>query len=340
MSSNTYSVAALAAALNVPRTTVNDWLAKYENFIDASAVGKRKVYSEQTLAVLQEVARLRDQGKTGAEIELALEQSHGVTPEITPEKGAAETAVPNPAPEPEKVNAVPDNDNQSQLPAVKKFEENAMELANFIAELRKEQVQSRKRSRLTAFMLFIVIIVLAAALAAAVHTVRMQFAERKLEAAKMQQTLEKLNSDFSSELKAQEKLRQQERLAAEQNAALLKNELIKLQQANAAEVKRLSNQLIADRKAMQKELAQQEKSLKNKSDSERKLLLEKMAKDSAEAQARLDALKNELAAANQALALLNKKLDTPPAPPAPAPASAPAAANPEQTPPAPGAAGK
>ena len=57
MGNNTYSVAALAAALNVPRTTVNDWLAKYDNFIEAVAVGKRKVYSEQTLAVLQEVAR-------------------------------------------------------------------------------------------------------------------------------------------------------------------------------------------------------------------------------------------------------------------------------------------
>ena len=45
MSNTTYSVAALAAALNVPRTTVNDWLAKYESFIDATAVGKRKVYS-------------------------------------------------------------------------------------------------------------------------------------------------------------------------------------------------------------------------------------------------------------------------------------------------------
>ena len=65
MSNATYSVAALAAALNVPRTTVNDWLAKYENFIDATAVGKRKVYSARTLTVLQEVAKLRDMGKTG-----------------------------------------------------------------------------------------------------------------------------------------------------------------------------------------------------------------------------------------------------------------------------------
>ena len=309
MSNDTYSVAALAAALNVPRTTVNDWLAKYESFIEVVAVGKRKVYSERTLAVLQEVARLRDQGKSGAEIESALEQSMGVTPEIASEKSIAEK--PTPAAVKEEVPAA-END-QTQLPAVKKFEENAMELAAFIAELRKEQVQSRKRSRLAAFMLLLVIIVLVMALGAAVKAVRMQFAERQLEAARMQQTLEKLNKDFSSELKAQEKLRQQERLAAEKNAALLKDELVKLQKANAFEVKRLSEQLAADRKAMQKELAQQEKVLKSKSDAERKLLLGKMAKDAANAQARLDALKNELAAANKTLQDLNKKLNTPPA---------------------------
>ena len=332
MSNNTYSVAALAAALSVPRTTVNDWLVKYDNFIEAVAVGKRKVYSERTLLVLQEVARLRDQGKSGAEIELALEQCLGVTPEIAPEKSAAE----NPAPAAEDPALRAGENDQTQLPAVKKFEENAMELAAFIAELRKEQFQSRKRSRLTAFMLFIVIIVLIAALGAAIQAVRMQFAERKLEAVRTQQTLEKLNKDFSAELKMQEKLRQQERLAAEKNAAILKNELARLQQANAEEVKRLSEQLAADRKAMQKELALQEKALKSKSDAERKILLEKMAVDAAAAQARLDMLKNELAAANQTLQDLNKKLNTPPPVPAPVPAPAPAniespAKAPEQT---------
>ena len=63
---------------------------------------------------------------------------------------------------------------------------------------------------------------------------------------------------------------------------------------------------------MQKELAQQEKVQKSKSDAERKLLLGKMAKDAANAQARLYALKNELAAANKTLQDLNKKLNTPP----------------------------
>ena len=184
-----------------------------------------------------------------------------------------------------------------------------MELASFIAELRKEQVANKKRSRLTAFMLLLVIIVLIAALGAAVQAVRMQFAQRQLEAVRMQQTLEKLNKDFSAELKAQEKLRLQERLAAEKSAALLKNELVKLQQASADEVKRLSQQLAADRKAMQKELLKQEKALKNKSEAERKVLLEKMAKDSAAAQAQLNALKDELAAAGKTLQELNKKLE-------------------------------
>ena len=310
MSNVTYSVAALAAALDVPRTTVNDWLTRYEGFIEAVAVGKRKVYSERTLAVLQEVARLRDQGKTGAEIESALEQSLGITPEIAPEKTEnPEPVAEDPAPAGEKADAPAEENSASQLPAVKKFEENAMELAAFIAELRKEQVANKKRSRLTAFMLLLVIIVLIAALGAAVQAVRMQFAQRQLEAVRMQQTLEKLNKDFSAELKAQEKLRLQERLAAEKSAALLKNELVKLQQASSDEVKRLSQQLAADRKAMQKELLKQEKALKNKSEAERKVLLEKMAKDSAAAQAQLNALKDELAAAGKTLQELNKKLE-------------------------------
>lgn len=310
MGNVTYSVAALAAALNVPRTTVNDWLTRYESFVEAVSVGKRKAYSEQTLKVLQEVARLRDQGKTGAEIEGALEQSLGVTPEIAPEKlESVEPAAENPAPAGEKADAPAGESPASQLPAVKKFEENAMELAAFIAELRKEQVANKKRSRLTAFMLLLVIIVLVAALGAAVQAVRMQFAQRQQEAVRMQQTLEQLNKDFSAQLKNQEALRQSERLAAEKSAALLKNELAKLQKASADEVKRLSQQLAADRKAMQKELLKQEKALKNKSEAERKVLLEKIAKDSAAAQAQLNALKEELAAAGKTLQELNKKLE-------------------------------
>lgn len=338
MSNATYSVAALAAALNVPRTTVNDWLTKYESFIDATAVGKRKVYSSQTLTVLQEVAKLRDMGKTGAEIEAALEGIVGVTPEIAPEKPVEAPAEKSPAAEEQA--APRENDKQNRLPAVKKFEENAMELAAFIAELRKEQVQSRKRSRLTALMLLIVIIVLVAALGAAIQAVRMQFAERQLEAARMQQTLEKLNKDFTSELKSMENLRHQERRAAEINTLMLKGELARLQKANAEEVKRLSRQLAADRDAMQKRLALQERELKNKSEAERKHLLMKMDKIEKDAAMSQMQLRKELVNANQKLYELNKKLDKPLPPPVPVPVPAVAPAADDQSANAAGAAGK
>ena len=322
MSNSTYSVAALAAALNVPRTTVNDWLAKYEDFIDATAIGKRKVYSERTLTVLKEVARLRDMGKTGTEIEEALEQIMGITPEIAPEKPVGASAAD---PVAEDQAGVPPADDSAQLPAVKKFEENAMELAAFIAELRKEQVQSRKRSRFTAFMLLAVIIVLVAALGASIKALRMQFAERKLEAARTQQTLEKLNKEFTCELKSMENLRQQERRAAEKNTMMLKGELSRLQKANAEELKRFSSRLAADREAMQKKLALQEKILKHQSEAERKHLLMKMEKIEKDAAMSQMVLRKELVDANRKLYELNKKLEKPlPPPPQPEPAVIPA----------------
>ena len=125
----------------------------------------------------------------------------------------------------------------------------------------------------------------------------------------MQQTLEKLNKEFTRELKSMEAIQQRERRIAEKNAIMLKTEISRLQKANAEEVKRLSRQLAADREAMQKKLALQEKILKNKSEAERKLLLAKMERDAAAAQARLVWLKNELASANKSLRELNKKFD-------------------------------
>ena len=141
MDKTTYSAAGLATALGVPRTTINDWLTRYENYIDSETIGKRKVYSANTLAVLQEVASLRDAGKSGPEIEVLLADTHGVKPEIAEPKIAAEVppAVDN-AKEP-LTEEVP------QLPAIKEIERSNMELAAFIADLRTRQQQSCRRSR-------------------------------------------------------------------------------------------------------------------------------------------------------------------------------------------------
>ncbi|MBR4956589.1 MAG: MerR family transcriptional regulator, partial [Lentisphaeria bacterium] len=63
MSSNkSYLVSDLAAELNIPRTTVNDWLKIYGPYLESELRGKRKVYPERSLRILQEIKTMRDNG--------------------------------------------------------------------------------------------------------------------------------------------------------------------------------------------------------------------------------------------------------------------------------------
>ena len=77
-----YKVSQLTKILEVPRSTINDWVSRYDRFIDYTTQGKRKVYSERTLEVLKEVADLRNQGLSSFEIETELEKRHPVNGEI------------------------------------------------------------------------------------------------------------------------------------------------------------------------------------------------------------------------------------------------------------------
>ena len=108
MDGKNYTVMELAEQIGVPRTTINDWLARYSMYIDTVAQGKRKVYPETALAVLREVAALRSAGKSFAEIETELAAKHPIqavplppqeeaAPERkTEEKPAGTAAAPQP----------------------------------------------------------------------------------------------------------------------------------------------------------------------------------------------------------------------------------------------------
>ena len=78
MDGKNYTVMELAEQIGVPRTTINDWLARYSMYIDTVTQGKRKVYPETALAVLREVAALRSAGKAFAEIETELAAKHPI----------------------------------------------------------------------------------------------------------------------------------------------------------------------------------------------------------------------------------------------------------------------
>jgi len=233
MSQNTYTVAALASEVGVPRTTINDWLSRYENFIDTIAVGKRKVYSEATLEVLKTIANLRDSGKSSAEIEQILAQNHGVRPEVagscedekendksagTPGTGAADEAAA------ENLPVVNGNENSANLPALQNIERSAVELASFIADLRKQQLQSIKRSRRVSMLLVVAIVVLLGAFTLIYMTVRSEFAAGKREADSMQKNMQQLNAELS----LMERNRAAERAAAAREAAAMQQNMQKL----------------------------------------------------------------------------------------------------------------
>lgn len=89
MDGKNYTVMELAEQIGVPRTTINDWLARYSMYIDTVTQGKRKVYPETALAVLREVAALRSAGKAFAEIETELAAKHPIQAVPLPPQGEA-----------------------------------------------------------------------------------------------------------------------------------------------------------------------------------------------------------------------------------------------------------
>lgn len=314
MTNQTYSAAALAAQLNVPRTTINDWLSRYEDYIDVEMLGKRKVYSRRSLEVLQAVQRLRDEGKSGSEISVFLSQNYGINPEVSVESAAAAAPAEEPVvpPMPEMTGdftAVENDPDNPQLPALQQFERSAMELTSFIAELREQHQKSVRRSRTVIFLMLVLIVLLLGAAAGLVQAVRMQMAERQYETARMQENMQKMANGFTAELQTQEKARRNERAESARSIKSLQDELIRQQEARAAEAVRLARQIAEDRKAWQKMQEKREKLLSEKSAAEQKILMDKMAEDARKSQAQLDAVKAELAAASKRLQELTGQLN-------------------------------
>lgn len=86
-----YTVMELAELVGVPRTTINDWLAKYTIYIQSVQQGRRRLYTESALAVLKKIASLRLNGLGTAEIEAELGATCAIqpqpeTPRVTTDK--------------------------------------------------------------------------------------------------------------------------------------------------------------------------------------------------------------------------------------------------------------
>ena len=103
MNGKNYTVMELAEQVGVPRTTINDWLGRYSQYIDTVAQGKRKVYPESALNVLREIAALRNAGKAFTEIETELSAKHPIRAvPVPPQEEPAEPKKPAASQSPEK----------------------------------------------------------------------------------------------------------------------------------------------------------------------------------------------------------------------------------------------
>ena len=103
-----YSISDLADQVGVPRTTITDWLGKYARFIELQTQGRRRFYTDRTLAVLCKIAELRTAGRSIGDIDGELERIFPVHPTVEPSEspggeeadtaasGEANGANPNP----------------------------------------------------------------------------------------------------------------------------------------------------------------------------------------------------------------------------------------------------
>ncbi len=81
----TYIIADFVKILGVARTTLNDWMIRYEQYIESEVRGHRKIYFATSLNVLMDIAEMRDAGKTSSEILTELSNRHPVNADIAPE---------------------------------------------------------------------------------------------------------------------------------------------------------------------------------------------------------------------------------------------------------------
>ncbi len=337
MEPETYTIAGLAAAVGVPRTTINDWLARYASYIDSETIGKRRVFSARTVAVLREIAALRDAGKTGFEIETELAARHGVNPELSSPPDAVAAAPANPvatgeSPVPAS-SASPEADFP-QLPALRELQRNAGELAGFMAEMRQQQACAVRRARRQLLLLAALLLLLAAVGVGAVLAVRKQAADRQREAMELRQSLAALQGDFAARLQTFDAARRAERAEAERQNAAIRRELENSRAARNAEIQRLNGEWSAERERLTSELARREKEFAARGETERRAWRADWERASRASETRL---RGEIARAHEELRKLNAellKLNAPPPAPvvqsAAAPAASPVAPPPKQ----------
>ena len=170
---NLYSISDLADQVGVPRTTITDWLGKYARFVELQTQGRRRFYTDRTLAVLCKVAELRTAGRSIGDIDGELERIFPVHPTVEPAENAGGTEADlssNPAGQ----DAANPNPGQQNYPVVKQenFDElydllgaKFTDLCDAMSSVNRKADASARRLRLMLAVAVMIIVVLSGFLA-------------------------------------------------------------------------------------------------------------------------------------------------------------------------------
>lgn len=271
MSRKTYSISELAIQLNLPRTTVNDWLKNFAPYLEFEVKGKRKEYNQNALDVLKNISRWKNAGKSASAIQKLLEENYGLTGEVAPELPPENTV------EPAKVaENIADSGELMQVV----HSDLEMLLAN-VEQLNAKRIKSTRRA---AWVSVIIMFLIFAGVAAAVYLIyinmirmqqqnaaaKLQYAKqiselqtenkqqleelnklRKLELDKLSSDFDIRNKEFQKEIKIQkDELSQAFKELEKSVAARREAEIIKLRETFAAEQKATLEKLIAKEKEL------------------------------------------------------------------------------------------
>lgn len=77
-----FTVSELGDEVGAPRTTINDYLSRYPEYIESTVRGKRRVYPASAVTVLKEIYQLRSAGRSFLEIEQHLAARFPLHPEV------------------------------------------------------------------------------------------------------------------------------------------------------------------------------------------------------------------------------------------------------------------
>lgn len=309
-----YLISDLTNELGLPRSTINDWLIHYNDFLDAEMHGKRKYYSVKALNILKEIAELRNSGASYFDIEQQLAAKYGIRPEIAAEhKSASSESAP-----PAEAGSSPSNSVsalttagnnppnwEGALPVLRpameelstKFLQEFRDLAHHFESQEEEHKRSLRRMRLFICLLLTGALILLLLLATMLMGVKKQLqdSERQravstAEWATASANLNTQNEKLAAQITQLGQERRQQDAENKKQTALLTDLLNESKRDFNEQVSKLEAKLAAQRQLLEEQLKKLEEEARTKTEAEVTLVKTKLEK---EHQAQLNSLAAE-----------------------------------------------